>query len=122
MKVPIPDRLSGPLTHTNLHVAARRKQVNAGKKSLFREEVLERQVFCKPADIHRRTELRHASKRLNFRTEQKSIAEPRVVNRLHTKPIPRDGQNTLFLVPNCEREHAVETPQRIYAPLYKGGE
>ena len=80
--------------------------------------VIVRKVLAQGVQIQIRSHRRVGQQHFRLRREQERAVEHAPVQRLFTKPIARDEQSPALLVPQCEREHAVQMRDHILAVFF----
>src|SRR5579871_2564936 len=94
-----------------------RQQSHILEQRAIREEVLKRKVFRQTFRVDPARKIWKCPKPLDLGREQQRTTDLGVVDRLDAKPIAGDRQSPLRVVPDREREHAVEAQQAVEAPL-----
>src|SRR5712692_4482128 len=95
-----------------------RQQLDSAKETLERDDVLEREQLDEGVEIQLGLYETAGNERPDLRRERKSRSVPDVIEGFHAKPVPGDEQALPRLVPEREREHAVQLFYELRPALF----
>src|SRR6266550_8888933 len=99
-----------------------RKKADPFEERPVGKDVLKREVFVQRLDIDTHRHIRMTENRFDLRPEEQRRAADAIVQRLDAVPVARDEKSVGAIVPDGEREHAVEAVNAFCSPRVICGE